>query len=63
MGEGSIEALSTGGRVSKFGIPLQEARPMLVEAFKAHPWLTMLHLHVGSQASPKTMLRAWREQL
>jgi diaminopimelate decarboxylase len=28
---------------------LQEARAELVAAFKAHPWLNMLHLHVGSQ--------------
>lgn len=49
VGEGSIAALSTGGAVSKFGFPLQEARAELVEAFKTHPWLNMLHLHVGSQ--------------
>lgn len=28
---------------------MQEARAELVEAFKTHPWLNMLHLHVGSQ--------------
>ncbi|KAF6260810.1 diaminopimelate decarboxylase [Scenedesmus sp. NREL 46B-D3] len=49
VGEGSIAALSTGGAVSKFGFPLQEARAELVAAFKQHPWLNMLHLHVGSQ--------------
>lgn len=27
----------------------QEARAELISAFKAHPWLNMLHLHVGSQ--------------
>uniref|UniRef100_A0A383W8Q7 Orn/DAP/Arg decarboxylase 2 N-terminal domain-containing protein n=1 Tax=Tetradesmus obliquus TaxID=3088 RepID=A0A383W8Q7_TETOB len=49
VGEGSIAALSTGGAVSKFGFPLQEARGELIAAFQAHPWLNMLHLHVGSQ--------------
>eukprot|EP00878_Enallax_costatus_P019959 GHUV01021075.1.p1 GENE.GHUV01021075.1~~GHUV01021075.1.p1 ORF type:complete len:236 (+),score=14.41 GHUV01021075.1:453-1160(+) len=28
---------------------VQEARSELLDAFKAHPWLNMLHLHVGSQ--------------
>jgi diaminopimelate decarboxylase len=28
---------------------LQEARTELIAAFKQHPWLNMLHLHVGSQ--------------
>lgn len=28
---------------------LQEARAQLVAAFTTHPWLNMLHLHVGSQ--------------
>lgn len=49
VGEGSIAALSTGGAVSKFGFPLQESRAELLQAFKDHPWLNMLHLHVGSQ--------------
>jgi diaminopimelate decarboxylase len=30
-------------------VRLQEARAELVAAFKSHPWLNMLHLHVGSQ--------------
>ncbi|KAF8056213.1 lysA [Scenedesmus sp. PABB004] len=52
VGEGSIAALSTGGAVSKFGFPLQECRAELVAAFAEHPWLDMLHLHVGSQGVP-----------
>lgn len=49
VGAGAIAALSTGGAVSKFGFPLGEVRQQLVAAFVAHPWLNMLHLHVGSQ--------------
>lgn len=52
VGAGSIAALSTGGAVSKFGFPLGEVRDELVAAFVAHPWLNMLHLHVGSQVRP-----------
>ncbi len=46
---GDIPELSTGGAVSKFGFPLLEVRQQLVDAFVKHPWLNMLHLHVGSQ--------------
>ncbi|KAG2434083.1 hypothetical protein HXX76_007811 [Chlamydomonas incerta] len=52
VGEGSIAALSTAGRVSKFGIPLQECRAELLAAFRRHAWLNALHLHVGSQGVP-----------
>lgn len=49
VGEGRIAALSTAGRVSKFGVPLTEVRAQVVDAFVRHPWLNALHLHVGSQ--------------
>lgn len=52
VGEGSIAALSTAGLVSKFGIPLLEAREEVLAAFGRHPWLNALHLHVGSQGVP-----------
>ncbi|KIZ00782.1 diaminopimelate decarboxylase [Monoraphidium neglectum] len=56
VGSGSIAALSTGGAVSKFGLPLSECREELVAAFVAHPWLNMLHLHVGSQGLPTSLI-------
>lgn len=64
VGAGSIAALSTGGLVSKFGFPLLECRRQLVEAFQTHPWLNMLHLHVGSQGLPterivEGVVRVW----
>ncbi|GLI68326.1 hypothetical protein VaNZ11_012721 [Volvox africanus] len=52
VGEGRIAALSTAGRVSKFGIPLLDSRGELLAAFANHPWINALHLHVGSQALP-----------
>ncbi|GFR48783.1 hypothetical protein Agub_g10731, partial [Astrephomene gubernaculifera] len=52
VGEGRIAALSTAGRVSKFGVPLGEARSEVLTAFARHPWLNALHLHVGSQGVP-----------
>lgn len=30
-------------------LSVQEARSELIKAFVDHPWLNMLHLHVGSQ--------------
>ena len=51
VGEGAIAALSTAGRVSKFGVPLSEERPQLLAAFRRHAWLNALHLHVGSQVT------------
>ncbi|GIL86262.1 hypothetical protein Vretifemale_14672 [Volvox reticuliferus] len=52
VGEGRIAALSTAGKVSKFGTPLLEHRRELLAAFADHPWINALHLHVGSQGVP-----------
>ncbi|MGB1699546.1 MAG: diaminopimelate decarboxylase, partial [Nannocystaceae bacterium] len=49
VGEGAIAATSVGGRVSKFGVPLEEARSEILAAFARWPWLRGLHVHVGSQ--------------
>ncbi|MFD0022987.1 diaminopimelate decarboxylase [Streptomyces sp. NPDC058382] len=51
VGGGSIGAMSTATATSKFGVALRDpgARERTVEAFAAHPWLTRLHAHVGSQ--------------
>lgn len=47
------------------GFPLSEVRQQLLDAFVRHSWLSMLHLHVGSQGmSPKAVVegieRVWR---
>ncbi|KAJ9463335.1 Diaminopimelate decarboxylase [Diplonema papillatum] len=49
LGSGSLALFSTGTAASKFGIPLEEKREEILQAFRDHPWLTMLHVHSGSQ--------------
>ncbi|THA26078.1 diaminopimelate decarboxylase [Streptomyces sp. RKND-216] len=54
IGGGAIDAMSTATATSKFGIALRDegARAWVVEAYRARPWLTRLHCHVGSQGMP-----------
>jgi diaminopimelate decarboxylase len=49
VGEGTIAAVSVGGSRSRFGVPIPDDPSPAVEAFRRHPWLTGLHVHVGSQ--------------
>lgn len=56
VGEGRILSTSTTGAASKFGTPLFEDAPELVEAFRRYPWLTGVHVHVGSQGCSLEML-------
>lgn len=55
VGEGEIAMTSVSGQASKFGTSLAE-REAILEAFARHPWLTGLHVHVGSQGCPLPML-------
>lgn len=48
VGEGTIEATSVSAADSKFGVPLTR-RDAILEAFERFPWLSGLHVHVGSQ--------------
>jgi len=48
VGQGSIAATSVAGEYSKFGEPVTK-RQEIVEAYACRPWLTGLHMHVGSQ--------------
>ena len=54
VGAGSITSTSTASATSKFGIALGDPgnRDALIAAFVARPWLTSLHVHVGSQGCP-----------
>ncbi|SFJ27744.1 diaminopimelate decarboxylase [Amycolatopsis sacchari] len=58
VGAGSIGAMSTASRDSKFGVPLRDpgVRERVLAAFAARPWLTRLHVHVGSQGCPLELM-------
>jgi len=48
VGQGEIAVTSVAGEYSKFGEPVGK-RAQIIEAFVKRPWLTGLHMHVGSQ--------------
>jgi diaminopimelate decarboxylase len=58
VGAGRIGDTSTATAASKFGIPLRENgnRALLLESFARRPWLTRLHVHVGSQGCPPELM-------
>lgn len=58
IGAGRIGDTSTATPASKFGIPLRDHgnRGLLIEAVRARPWLTRLHVHVGSQGCPLELM-------
>lgn len=58
IGSGGIGATSTATDRSKFGIGLRDPgrRERLVEMIAERPWLTRLHVHVGSQGCPLELL-------
>ena len=56
VGVGTILESSVAGEYSKFGAPIQTQRNELEQAFLSYPWLTGVHLHVGSQGCSMDML-------
>lgn len=58
VGAGGIGAMSTATDTSKFGFPLRDpgARAAIIDAYLAHPWLTQIHCHVGSQGCPLPLM-------
>ncbi|TSA25128.1 MAG: diaminopimelate decarboxylase [Bacteroidetes bacterium] len=56
VGVGSILESSVAGEYSKFGVPVTGKRKELEEAFLSYPWLTGVHLHVGSQGCAMELL-------
>lgn len=48
VGAGRVLSTSTAMAGSKFGVDLGSQRDEILAAFRAHPWLTGLHVHVGS---------------
>ncbi|HPS73871.1 MAG TPA: hypothetical protein PLD52_06200 [Bacteroidales bacterium] len=55
-GSGTIAESSTAGEYSKFGVPIKTERAALLRAFREYPWLTGVHLHVGSQGCHPNLL-------
>jgi diaminopimelate decarboxylase len=55
-GMGAIAATSVAVQRSKFGVSLRESRAALQRAFSEYPWLTGLHLHIGSQGISRAQL-------
>ena len=58
VGAGEIGDSSLADERSKFGVPLGDDPTPLVDAFARHPWLSGLHVHVGSQGCPSDLLVA-----
>lgn len=56
VGAGTIASTSTATAVSKFGVSVYDHRTDLREAFARWPWLTSLHVHVGSQGCEVDLL-------
>ncbi|MEV6975304.1 diaminopimelate decarboxylase [Kitasatospora sp. NPDC093806] len=58
VGAGTIGAMSTATATSKFGIPLADDgnAERLLAAFRERPWLTWIHVHVGSQGCPLDLM-------
>ncbi len=56
VGAGTIAESSVAGEYSKFGVPVKTRRKELGDAFLTYPWLTGVHLHVGSQGCSMELL-------
>lgn len=56
VGSGSIQITSVSDFISKFGIPLDDHREKLKEYFFKYEWLKGVHVHVGSQGCPASLL-------
>lgn len=56
VGTGKILSTSVAGDYSKFGVPLNEFRREIKEAFRRYAWLHGVHVHIGSQGCQVEML-------
>lgn len=64
VGSGQIAMTSVAGMYSKFGEPLLESREALMDRFARYPWLTGVHVHVGSQGcGPELLLNGVKRVL
>ena len=60
VGGGSISAMSTATRTSKFGFALEDEgnREAIIDCYTRNNWLTTLHTHVGSQGCSLELMTA-----
>lgn len=58
VGEGTIAMTSVAAEASKFGLSLATHRDQIIASFKQYPWLSGLHIHVGSQGCSLELLIA-----
>jgi diaminopimelate decarboxylase len=56
VGHGEIPDTATAGTASKFGVPLKGTGEEIGLAFERFPWLTGLHVHIGSQGCPPHLM-------
>lgn len=49
VGAGKIAITSVADGASKFGIRIDNERSAILDAFETYPWLSGLHVHIGSQ--------------
>lgn len=56
VGAGTIAETSVAGTYSKFGVPALSEEEEIFKAYLRYPWLTGVHLHVGSQGCHPDML-------
>lgn len=58
IGSGAISSTSTATNTSKFGYPIGDEgnRERLIRYYMAHPWLTSIHTHAGSQGCPLDLM-------
>ncbi len=58
VGSGSIGITSVADKMSKFGLRLDRDIDAIVESFRCFPWLTGIHVHIGSQGCDLDLLLA-----
>jgi len=56
VGTGTIVESSVAGEYSKFGIPIKTRKDKLRDILLVYPWITGVHLHVGSQGCSMQLL-------
>lgn len=56
VGPGSIISTSVADSISKFGISINDNRDKLKEYFLKYDWLKGIHVHIGSQGMPVSLM-------